>query len=190
MDNQQALTGIEQGWLCGFFDGEGYVGMNVMGNYSAMNSKTTKRKTIIVPRLVASNTDYATTMKFVSLMQKGGVGVHVQKGVRGNPKHAPVYRATINGHKRCLKAIPILLAGCITKKSSLELMLTWLKHRDAEYHYSLKDYELYQEFMKRSGKGSNDSTLRRLYDSCTSELNYSDGAKKAWESRRKIESTH
>jgi hypothetical protein len=34
MDNQQALTEMEIGWMCGFFDGEGHVGMNICKNFS------------------------------------------------------------------------------------------------------------------------------------------------------------
>jgi hypothetical protein len=163
--------------------------MNVMQNYSANKGRNTRRHTIIVPRLVMTNTDYATIMKFVELFNRASVGVHVQKGRRGNPKHLPVYKATINGHKRCLGAIPILLQECITKKSALHSMMDWLSHRESEWHYSIKDYELYQAFMKASGKNPNDSTLRRLYDSCTAEeYKGREYPIMAWESRRKVES--
>jgi hypothetical protein len=107
MDNQQALTEFEKGWLCGFFDGEGYVGMNICGNYSAMKKLKTRRHTIMVPRLILSNTDYAAIMKYSDLMNRAGIGVHIQTGRKGNPKHKPIYRANINGHKRVSKAIPI-----------------------------------------------------------------------------------
>jgi hypothetical protein len=169
MEDQQALTEFEIGWVCGFFDGEGYVGMNISGNYSAMKNSNTRRNTIIVPRLVLSNTDYAAVMQFVALMNRAGIGVHVQTGRKNNPKHKPIYRANINGHKRVRKSLPIFLRGCLIKKQPLQALSRWLDHREADWHYSLKDYELYQEFMAANGKSINDSTLRRLFDSCTAE---------------------
>ena len=188
MDNQQAITGFEIGWICGFFDGEGCVGMNIAGNYSAMKKLKTRRHTIMVPRLVATNTDYEAIMYYKELFQRAGVGIHIQTGRKNHPKHKPVYRATINGHKRVLKALPFL-KGCVIKKNLLEILSRWLKHREEECHYSLKDYEFYQEFMRSSGKSPNDSTLRRLYDSCTAELyKPRDYPTMAWESRRKVES--
>jgi len=188
MDNQQGLTDFEIGWICGLFDGEGYVGMNITDNYSAMKKLKTRRHTILVPRLVMSNTDYAATMLYSNLLKKAGVGVHIQAGRRGNPKHKPCYKATINGHKRVFKAMSIL-NRCQIKRPSLDVLYKWLLHRKEQYQYSLKDYEFYLEFMKASGKTPNDSTLRRLYDSCTAELyKPRDYLIMAWESRRKVES--
>lgn len=189
MDNQQALTMSEKGWLCGFFDGEGNANLNVCQNHSALKSKTTKRHTIIIPRLNVINTDYETIMHWKRLWERVWVGNHIQIRRRNNPKHSPCYAATIQGHKRCKKAIPILLAGCVTKKPILAVMQEWLDHREQHYHYSLKDYELYQKFTKvMNGNGPNDLTLRRLYVSCTSDLSYSEGIKKGWDTRRKVKS--
>jgi len=171
MDNQQALTETEKAWMAGFFDGEGYVGMNLTKNHSAMKGNRTKRLWIIVPRMVLANTDYASIMYWKELWDKANVGVHINTQKRNNPKHKPCWKVTINGHKRCNKAIPILLEYCVTKKSALELVQEWLIHRREIYHYTLKDYKLYLEFRKMySGKSPNDLTLRRFYESCTAPI--------------------
>lgn len=48
-------------------------------------------------------------------------------------------------------------------------MIEWLKHRDETWSYSLRDYDLYLAMKKEiGGKGPNDSTLRHIYESCTS----------------------
>jgi hypothetical protein len=189
MDNQQELNGFEIGWLCGFFDGEGYVGMNITNNYSAMKNLNTRRKTIIIPRLIVSNTDYPAVMFFKNLLNRAGVGVHILTGRKNSPKHKTIYRGEIHGFKRVSSALPIFLNGCVIKKPALEVISRWILHRKDEYQYSLKDYEFYQEFMKASDKIPNDSTLRRLYDSCSAELyKPRDFPTMAWESRRKVES--
>lgn len=191
MDNQQALSDQEIAWLCGFFDGEGHVGMNISGNYSAMKKKSTRRLTIIVPRIIFTNTHYPTVIYIRDLLNRANIGVHVSTGRRGSEKHKPIYRAIVNGHKRCLKVLPILVKFSVTKKRQLEIISAWLKHRQENYHYSLKDYEFYLELSKEiSSKGPNDSTLRRLYESCTAEFNPLRGGQGAWMSRRKIESGH
>jgi len=188
MENQQGLTDYEIGWICGMFDGEGNVGMNITGNYSAMKKLNTRRHTILVPRLTVANTDYAAIMLYKDLFAKIGVGVHIQTGRRNNPKHKPCYKATINGHKRVLKAMKVF-NGCHIKRAALDVLYKWLMHRENEYQYSLKDYEFYQEFMNVSGRAINDSTLRRLYDSCTAEkYKPREYPLMAWESRRKVES--
>lgn len=189
MDNQQALSEAEKAWLSGFFDGEGSVGMNITGNHSAMKKKNTRRMTIMVPRLVLGNTDYPSVMHYTSLFNRVDVGVHIRKRASHNPKHRPCYITTINGHKRCKKAVPILIEYSITKKAQLEVMDRWLKHREENYHYSIKDYEFYMEWSRlMNAKGPNDLTLRRLYDSCTSDISEFRGGRGAWESRRMVKS--
>jgi len=189
MDNQQALAETEKAWLAGFFDGEGSVGMNICGNHSAMWKKHTRRLTIMIPRLTLGNTDYQSIMYYAELFKKANVGVNIRKKRRGNPKHKTIYITTIAGHKRCKKAIPILMEYSVTKKAQLNVMRRWIKHREETYHYSIRDYEYYLEWSRLvDAKGPNDSTLRRLYDSCTSEFSPYRGGKGSWESRRKVES--
>jgi len=189
MDNQQTLSDAEKGWLAGFFDGEGCVGMNISGNHSAMKKKNTRRLTIMVPRLLLGNTDYPSIMKYVELLKRADVGVHLATKKRGNPKHKQIYLTTINGHKRCKKAIPILIEYSITKKAQLEVLTRWIKHREETYHYSIKDYEMYMEWSRLvNAKGPNDLTLKRLYDSCTAELSPFYGGRGSWESRRMVKS--
>ena len=171
MDNQQALTDKEIGWLCGFFDGEGNVGMHVTTNASFLKGMNTKRHTVMVPRLIVANTDFATMMYFKELCDKIPVGVHLWTQSRNNPKHRPCLKATINGFKRCSKIIPILMKDCITKKAQLKVLNRWLDHRQENYHYDLRDYEYLKEFAAISnGNGPNDLTLRRLYESCTADI--------------------
>jgi hypothetical protein len=184
MDNQQTLAETEKAWLCGFFDGEGNVSMNITNNYSALKGVNTKKHTILVPRLTSTNTCYKTMMQVAKLFKKGDVGTHFSVGRKNSPKHKPIYRVVTNGHKRCLKALPILMSYCTTKLEQLEIMKDWLEYRSENYHYSLTDYDFYLKFCKAvDGKGPNDSTLRRLYESCTAETIYSDGIKKGWKHR-------
>jgi hypothetical protein len=119
------------------------------------------------------------------------VGILISQKRKDNPKHKQCYVGTINGHKRCKKALNLLSPNSVTKKRQFEILSRWLKHREESCHYSLKDYEFYLEFSKEmNGKGPNDSTLRRLYDFCTAELyKPREYPLMAWESRRKVESS-
>ena len=167
MDNQQALTEPEKAWLCGFFDGEGCVDLNVAQNAQAKKRNTTKQW-IIVPRLTVVNTHYPTIMRWKELLDRAGVGVYVAARKMYSAKHNQSWTATTHGHKRCLKAVKILSAYSVTKKKQFEIMSRWLQHREENYAYTLKDYDLYIEAKTEiNGKGPNDSTLRHIYESCT-----------------------
>jgi len=71
MDNQQVASS-EIGWLAGFFDGEGYIGLRVE-YHKGMD------KVYIRPEMNMGNTDQAMTEKAVDIARRMGTNLHIRK---------------------------------------------------------------------------------------------------------------
>jgi hypothetical protein len=124
MDNQQ-VTQIEIGWLAGFVDGEGYIGIS---EYKTRNHKVSYSCAIQV-----SNTDEAMILRAQKIIQKMGVNPYIRThgyGKRNKPKSKIVYVLIIH---RMNKIIPVLeiinshLTGM--KKERAELVLEYCQSR-------------------------------------------------------------
>jgi hypothetical protein len=97
--NQQ-VTQIEIGWLAGFIDGEGYIGIT--------EYKTRNRHVSYSCAIQISNTDEAMILKAQQIVQKIGVNPYIRThgyGVRNMPKSKIVYVLVIH---RMNKIIPVL----------------------------------------------------------------------------------
>ena len=124
MGNQQ-VTQIEIGWLAGFVDGEGYIGIS---EYKTRHNRISYSCAIQV-----SNTDEAMIFKAQKIVQKIGVNPYIRThgyGERNKPKSKIVYVLVIH---RMNKIIPVLetinphLTG--TKKERGELVLEYCQSR-------------------------------------------------------------
>jgi hypothetical protein len=124
MDNQQ-VTHIEIGWLAGFIDGEGYIGIS--------EYKTRRRHPSYSCALQISNTDEKMIQKAQGIIKKIGVNPYIRThghGVRDMPKSKIVWVLIVH---RMNKLIPILeivnphLTG--GKKERGELVLEYCRSR-------------------------------------------------------------
>lgn len=162
MGNQQ-VTQYEIGWLAGFVDGEGYIGIS--------QYKTRRRKTSYSCAIQVSNTDEKMILKAQQIVQKIGVNPYIRThgyGERNKKKSKIVYVLVVH---RMGKIIPILeainpyLTGL--KKERADLVLEYCKSRMNSYvpgsHYNViteRESQIIELCIAKQKRGTSETTRK------------------------------
>jgi hypothetical protein len=166
MDNQQ-VTREEIGWLAGFIDGEGYIGISLNKNHS------NGCKTIKVEMSVC-NTDKAMIDKYVAIINKLGSNPYLKKQKKykcyNGDNKKDVYRATLHRMGplfRVLKAFLPHLTG--QKKTRAELIYEFLESRlwksdkckgVRSIPYTEREIEIIHRCLELQKRGTSETTRR------------------------------
>ena len=176
MDNQQ-VTQAELGWLAGFIDGEGYMGLRIHKYANGSRKLTSGKYPIIRPEFAICNTDKETINKVVDVAEKIDVNLYVRETNPAGIKRR-VYTAQTKGINKCLRLLepikPHLIGG---KRKRAELMIEFCKLRISakSFHnlygnggtykpYSDRELEIWEEIqpLMRRGRGTSETTRRML----------------------------
>lgn len=166
MDNQQ-VTREEIGWLAGFVDGEGYLGISMYRNHSR-GCKTIKVELNVV------NTDKAMIDKYVAIVNKIGSNPYLRKNKKykkyNGDKKKDVYTATIHRMSPLHRVLKIMLPHLTgMKKRRGELINEFLASRLWKTDrckgvrgipYSEREIEIIQECLKLQKRGTSETTRR------------------------------
>ncbi len=139
MDNQQ-VTQIELGWLAGFIDGEGYIGIQIQ--------KGKSKYTTYQVAIQVSNTDMEMVLRAQTIIQKMGINPYIRThgfGDRNQPNRKTVYVLIIRrmkGVSTVLKIVSPFLTG--EKRERAILVLEYCLSR-AESHIRGSHYNQYTE---------------------------------------------
>ncbi len=126
MDNPQKRSCAE--WLAGFIDGEGSFILQVSKERRWKNGTFGIR---LRPKVTIANT-HKPTMDFIAgLLKQLNIGCqfNIVKRKIYNPKHHQGYTISINGHKRSLKLIKLLLPYLVTKWEQAKLVEQFIEWR-------------------------------------------------------------
>ena len=137
MGNQQGTLNVsekELGWLAGIIDGEGsvilFLGVRKGGKINNVS-----------PQVIVGNTDFALMEKYVDILTRLNVGVHVstrlpryQTGVEGSKPSNKAYKtlkvASTAGFKRVKALLDVITPYLVTdKRRKAELLLQLIDRR-------------------------------------------------------------
>jgi len=171
MDNQQA-TQIELGWIAGFIDGEGYIGVQ--------EYKTRRKHPSFKCAIQISNTDEVMILKAQRIFQKIGVNPYLrvyQYGLNNRPKSKTVWILVVGKmHKivQVLESVNPYLTGM--KKERADLILEYcqsrLKHWVRGSHNNViseREAQIVELCIAKQKRGASETTRKAQLES--SELN-------------------
>mgnify|MGYP001576198178 CR=1 FL=1 len=118
-DNQAGKVSV-LGWIAGFVDGEGYIGL--------WKSKI-KNKYTYVPVMSISNTHHESISYLSEQLKILNIGNHIYIRNVENPKWRQRMVLEIRGMKRIKSLIEAIKPFSITKKSQLELLEEYINKR-------------------------------------------------------------
>lgn len=155
MDNQQAKTNFELGWLVGFLEGE--------GTFCLRKQVYKKQKATLRPEVSVCSTDFELSERAAAAMRSLGVGVHLHNVKHDKRGWKDQLVVGLVGIKRCKKLldqiVPIMTDS--RKKRAAETLLEFCDLRlskpgrspyvDEEYRLGerlrgLNGYRLRQSF--------------------------------------------
>jgi len=151
-DNQAGKA--DAGWLAGFFDGEGYIGL-----WKGRN----KKYVTYGPRIKIFNIHRATMEHFASQMKLLGLPFFMWARKPQKATQQLGWYIEIQGHKRVKKFIEVLLPHVVLKKEQMELMLEYINYRLSvlpnfrdDRRYGSYDEEVFQKMkeLKRISESS------------------------------------
>jgi hypothetical protein len=129
------------GWIAGFFDGEGYIGLWKRTDHR-VGYKDTYR-----PSVVIANTDKKTIDYLSEQLLSFGITNHIK--YRPSKKSwRESWVVEINGFKRLKKFIDFIEEHCITKKEQVLLVKEFIERRMAVFKnvpYIERDHEIYEK---------------------------------------------
>lgn len=118
--NQQRRIEDRANWIGGIIDGEGMITAKRRNN----------RGTSWIPTITIANTDPIIIDEVISVMQILKIPHYVQKKEYKRPNGMAVkWEILVNGFKRCLVALPILIPYLVGKRERAELLLEWCQKR-------------------------------------------------------------
>lgn len=126
MDNPQKRPAVE--WLAGFVDGEGSFILQVSKERRWKNGTYGIR---LRPRITIPNM-HKPTMDFIAgLLEEWSIGNQftVVSRKAQNPKHSQGYVISVNGHKRSLKLLKLLLPYLVTRWEQAKLLEEFIEWR-------------------------------------------------------------
>lgn len=160
MDDQQ-VTQIEIGWLAGFIDGEGYIGIQ--------GYKTRNRHASYSCAIQISNTDEVMIFKAQKIIQKMGVNPYIRThgfGERNQPWRKIVYVLVIHRMNKIISVLESVnphLTG--TKKERGELVLEYCQLRLQNYkpgsHYNImteREAQIIDLCIAKQKRGTSETT--------------------------------
>jgi LAGLIDADG-like domain len=129
------------GWIAGFFDGEGYIGLWKRTDHR-VNYKDTYR-----PSIVIANTDKKTIDYLSEQLISFGITNYIKYRPSKNAWRES-WVVEINGFKRIKKFIDFIEEYTVTKKEQVLLVKEFLERRMAVYKnvpYIERDHEIYEK---------------------------------------------
>lgn len=162
MGNQQ-VTQVDIGWLAGFIDGEGYIGISNGGNHPNSKIKTVRVELNVV------NTDEAMIQRYVRIIKTLGINPFIKQ--RKNPKKngKPYIQVMVHRMAQCyrlLKAVLPFLTG--SKQERGTLIFEFLESRlekakilpGTSIPYTNREIEIIIECIKLQKRGTSE-TIRK-----------------------------
>lgn len=101
MDNQQVME-AEIGWLAGFFDGEGYIGLRV-------ELHTKQGIVYIRPEMNLGNCDEAMIQKAADIAKRLGVNLHISFSRLKNRKRKKFWKLQTRSQAKLVKLFSVLI---------------------------------------------------------------------------------
>ena len=131
------------GWIAGFFDGEGYIGLYKRTDHR-VNYKDTYR-----PNVVFANTDEKTIVYLSEQLISFGVPNYIKTSKsKIHENWRQYWTVNITGFKRLKKFIDFIQDYTVTKKEQVVLIKEFLDRRSAVYKnvpYIPRDHEIYEQ---------------------------------------------
>lgn len=140
-DNQAGKLGA-RGWIIGFFDGEGYIGLWKRADHRA-DYKDTYR-----PSVVIANTDEKTILYLSEQLKSFGVPNHIKSRQPTKSGWRKYWTVEINGFERLKKFLDFVGDDCVTKNRQVALVKEFIDRRSAVYKnvpYIPRDHEIYEQ---------------------------------------------
>jgi len=136
------LSHFEKGFLIGFLEGEGNIGLHFMKN----------RSNQLVPEIGFTNTDLDLIKKIQNM-----VGGTLRKEKRRKEEWSDIYRLRIFGIKNILALLQILEPYLISKKDVAQEVIAFCKSRletlGTNIGYSINDFEIYKKVKELNKRG-------------------------------------
>jgi hypothetical protein len=157
--NQQ-VTQFEIGWLAGFIDGEGYIGIQPQKTKNNMNYSVAMQ---------VSNTDEVMILKAQSIIQKMGVNPYIKThgfGERNQPKRKIVYVLVVHRMKPLvvvLQQVLPFLTGLKAERAKLviEYCLSRADHFVKGSHYNVmteREVQIVELCVAKQKRGTSETT--------------------------------
>lgn len=130
-----------KGWIIGFFDGEGYIGLWKRTDHR-VGYKDTYR-----PSVVIANTDEKTINYLSEQLKEFGVPSYI-KSRPGKGNWRPYWTVEINGFERLKKFIAFIGNDSVTKKEQVLLVKEFIDRRslgDKNVPYIAREHEIYEK---------------------------------------------
>lgn len=121
MDNPQAKTYFNLGWIVGVIESEGWVILNKQ----LLPSKNYR----YIPVIGMNTTSEVIVKKYTDILQDWGVGVWVGKKRFLDTKNKDQWATNVRGFKRCAKLINIIKPYIQLKIKQLELVEELINYR-------------------------------------------------------------
>ena len=121
MDNQQAKSLFNLGWLIGMIEGEGWI---ILAK-QLLPSKNYR----YVPVIGMNTTSSTLKDKFVEIVKENDIGVWVGYRESQNRKWKNQHQINIRGFKRCLKLLNLIIPYLEYKKPQAELVKEYIEYR-------------------------------------------------------------
>lgn len=140
-DNQAGKLGTI-GWIAGFFDGEGYIGLWKRTDHR-INYKDTYR-----PQVTIANTDKKTIDYLSEQLKILNIAHFVKTNNPRNEKWRTYWTVEITGFKRLGKFVNFILDHCVTKREQVLLVKEFIDRRslvDKNVPYIARDHEIYEQ---------------------------------------------
>ena len=160
--NQQ-VTRIELGWLAGFIDGEGYIGIQ--------RYKTKHNHICYSVAMQVTNTDEAMILRAQSIIQKIGVNPYIRThgyGVRNQPDRKVVYVLVVHRMKpleTVLKKVTPFLSGKKQERAILvlEYCISRSQHFIKGSHYNVmteRETQIVDLCIAKQQRGTSETTRK------------------------------
>jgi len=140
-DNQAGKIGAI-GWISGFFDGEGYIGLWKRTDHKR-GYKDTYR-----PSVVMVNTHKVTIEHLSKLLDSYEIPHYIKVHTPEKRSWREYWTVEISGFERIKKFISLVEDTVITKKIQVELMKEFLERRSSvtkNTPYIERDHQIYEE---------------------------------------------
>ena len=130
------------GWIAGFFDGEGYIGLWKRTDHR-VGCKDTYR-----PSAVIANNDKKTIDYLSEQLTSFGIAHYIKHRPSRKENWRENWVVEINGFKRIKKFIEFIHEYCVTKKDQVTLVKEFIDRRSQCYKnvpYISRDHEIYEQ---------------------------------------------
>src|SRR3990167_7858893 len=160
-NQQQIVSDVEIGWLCGIIDGEGSICLQI-------NKRKNRTQVLrVTPKVIISNTDKGIVEQTANILRKMGIGRYVTHTSPNNSKHVSerglvknsykdITRIVVSGMKRVQRILGLIqdnLYGdkkqkAILLKKFVDRRLSLNNEHYSNYYYDSIDVENMTSFLR------------------------------------------